>query len=372
MENFSQLISGIAHEFNNLLMIAQGYLDILRMDLTGDEAHTQQVDRALEATHACTDLIKKLIAFSNIPLQKPKLLKFQDMTPLLTKLLQPLAGSTIQFILEVPENLWAVMLDEEQLKISLVNLVKNAVDAMQGEGTVSVKISNITFDGSAEDAAPPGDYVKISVTDNGCGIPSHHIDRVFEPFFTTKNISLDAGLGLCMVQGFVNQSNGYIKVQSEAEKGTEIDIYFPKATDQSEIPSQKVPFRSLYQLHGTETILLVEDQERLRQLTATQLQSLGYQVLQAASTSVALEILQQNPTIHLLLTDIILQGDLSGIELVKQALKQKPDLKIVYMSGYPQQRLQNKYQLDNEKYPILVKPFARLDLALMVHDVLNT
>jgi two-component system cell cycle sensor histidine kinase/response regulator CckA len=221
MESLGQLIGGIAHDFNNLLMIIQGNLDILRVDLSGDEEHTQQIDHALESTHACADLIKRLMVFSKLQLLKPDLLKLQDIIPRVIQLLTSVLGARIQFKCQVSEDIWNVLLDEGQFESALVHLAINARDAMKGNGLITIEVNNIAIEHPATNAndIESGDYVKISIIDTGCGIPAEHIDRVFEPFFTTKEVGKGSGLGLSMVYGIVKQSDGYTRYTSRCEQG---------------------------------------------------------------------------------------------------------------------------------------------------------
>jgi signal transduction histidine kinase len=372
MESLGQLTGGIAHDFNNLLMIIQGTLYLLRLDLTGHEEFTQQIDQALEACHTGADLIKRLMLFSRQQQLHPEILKLQDVLPNIGKLIRPLLGSAITVEINVQDNIWPVLVDERQLESAIVNLAANSRDAMNGKGKLIISTTNVSLTKELLVKhiyrIAPGDYVKISVQDSGSGIAPEHLDHVIEPFFTTKEAGKGTGLGLSMVYGFVKQSEGFISIESTQWQGTEINLYFPKRDAIKPTEIKTIPTK-LTQLHGNEVILIVEDESSLRKLAAKYLESLGYQVIEAEHGAQAVELLNQHP-VHLILTDVIMPGGLTGPELVTQALALKPELKFVFTSGYPKSDLFARH-INIKDHPILTKPFSKLELATLLRQVLD-
>jgi two-component system cell cycle sensor histidine kinase/response regulator CckA len=374
MESLGKLTGGIAHDFNNLLMIIQGNLECLRDDLFDQKNYLQQVEQALDAVQTGATLIKRLMAFSKLQQLQPSLFNLQDVIPEVTKLLRPLLGAAIDIKLHIQEHLHPVCLDQGQFENALINLAINARDAMNGKGSLTIEASHFSVDEAAlikHYNIASGDYIKVAVTDTGCGIASENIERVCEPFFTTKELGKGTGLGLSMVYGFLKQSNAYINIYSELGHGTVINLYLPKAENIS-LPKYKPNSLVIKEWHGTETLLLIEDETSLRKLTANYLEKLGYHVLEAENGEVALEILMKEPNIQLLLTDVIMPKSLTGPELVEKALLYNPHLKIIFMSGYPKNVLLSENRIHNEDYPLLMKPFSRLELATLLRKVLDT
>lgn len=374
MESLGQLTGGIAHDFNNLLMIIQGNLELLKIDLVGDEEHTQQIVQALDALKIGADLIRRLMAFSRQQPLEPDFFDLHEKIPYLVKLLKPLLGSSITIQSHVEKDAWPILVDPGQFESVMVNLAVNARDAMKGNGAFSINVVNLILNETTaanEYHLPAGDYVKISVTDNGCGIPPEILDKVFEPFFTTKEIGKGTGLGLSMVYGFVRQSHGHVTIYSEVGKGTVFNLYLPKALDRHFEQRVETAKKVITELHGTETILLVEDEDNLRKLTAKNLKSLGYKVIEAANSIEAMKIIHKDAkNIHLLMTDVIMPGEM-GTELVKKVSQQYPQIKVIFISGYPGNVLSTEHQIDCNSYPILVKPFSKYDLAALLRKTLR-
>jgi signal transduction histidine kinase len=373
LESISQLAGGIAHDFNNLLMIMQVNAEMLKTKLEKDEEGTAILNKTLSAMSRGVELIKRLMAYSRSQQLQPKLLNLRDLTTNMIKLLKPLLGEAIEITTILPDNVWPVYLDPGQLENALVNLAVNARDAMKRKGCLTIELKNVTLDemiATEKYQIPEGRYVRISISDNGEGIPPRLIDRVFEPFFTTKGVGKGTGLGLSMVYGFIKQSHGHVTIYSELGHGTTVNLFLPKSEiiAESAAVSQEEPVMSL---QGSETILLVEDEATLRTLSADYLIRLGYHVLQAENGNVAVEIFQKEKNIALLLTDIMMPGGILGPELAEWALSRYLGLKVLFVSGYPQNALLGDKTITNQNIPLLVKPYALSELGKMVRSILD-
>src|SRR3984893_14451701 len=371
MEAVGRLSGGVAHDFNNLLGVIIGYGEVIQEGLAPTHPLRGSVDEILKAGHPAASLTRQLLAFSRQQVLDPRVLDLNAVVKDMEKMLKRLIGEDVELKTDLRPALACVKADESQIEQVILNLVINARDAMPHGGNLTVATSNFHMDENFVRRYPypvnVGNYILLSVSDSGIGMDPATKARIFEPFFTTKEKGKGTGLGLSMVYGIVKQSNGYIDVSSEVGIGTSFEIYLPKVDDAIDIATTSVTSGSL---HGSETILLVEDDPSLRVLAAHTLESFGYKVLEANSGAEALEICRQHEgQIHLLLTDVVMPG-MSGRVLAEQLLTQRPQLKVIYMSGYTGQTVGAHGVLAEGSY-FLPKPFTREALARKIREVLD-
>ncbi len=370
MDSLGQLVSGVVHDFNNLLMIIQSCLE----SITFHEREQEKMTRVREVIASGKELINHLLMFSRSHPSSLVILDLHQTIPHTLKLVKPLLGARIDIVVDLFPFVWPIRVDHNHFESALINLIINARDAMQNKGQIKLEASNLALtevpvDIKAKFNIGPGDYVKVSVSDTGCGIHPDHLDRVFEPFFTTKEIGKGTGLGLSMVYGLVKQSKGYLSVDSKKEQGTAITLYFPKVPE--EISTVFLEKEVLVKDSNQNLrILLAEDEEELGQIIGGYLKDLGYLVLRATNGKEALKLIKEN-NIHLILTDMIMDKDITGAELVEQALDYNKNLKYILMSGYSQKILINEGYIKNVDIPVLIKPFSKMALAEMLQKVLG-
>lgn len=368
MEAVGQLTGGVAHDFNNLLAILMMDLEMLA-DLTEDDSESAElVAEALEVTRTGADLTQRLLAFSRRQNLNPSQLNINELVLSIIDLLRRTLGEVIRIDTLGPQNLWPVMVDQGQLESTLVNLAINARDAMPEGGKLTVKSENLTID---EDDVPEfgelpaGDYVRLSFSDTGIGMAEDVMRHAFEPFFTTKEERRGTGLGLSMVYGFVKQSGGNVTIYSDLGAGTTINLYFPRVMDTGRTETRK--YRSAKLPSGTEHVLVVEDEYRLRERTAASLRALGYRVTTATDGTDALKILAADVAPDMVLTDVVMPG-LDGPGLVRTLSELHPSLKIMLMTGYAEasRLLQDAI---GSGAPLIHKPFTREQLAVAVRKL---
>jgi len=291
----------------------------------------------------------------------------QGMRELLVRTL----GEDIDISFSFASDQWLATVDQSQFEAAILNLAVNARDAMAGGGRLTIETANVDID-DVEVAQRlevlPGHYVLVAVSDDGDGMTEEVRRHAFEPFYTTKDVGKGSGLGLSMVYGFIKQSGGHVTLYSEVGQGTTIKIYLPRADDATPTPAQAAPATAAVQ--GAETILLVEDDERVRGYVAEQLRELGYRVVQAANGPEALLALEHSPDVALLFTDVVMPGGLNGRQLADEALRRRPDLKILFTTGYTQNAIVHHGRLD-PGVELLGKPFTRVALARKVRAVLG-
>jgi len=334
MEAIGRLAGGVAHDFNNLLMAIQGYAELLVQTLPEGDERRQDAEEILKAAERAAGLTKQLLAFSRRQVITQQAVALDQLVDSTRNMLQRLIGEDIQLVTHVWPGLTPVLADRTQLEQILINLIVNARDAMPAGGTISIELRNIELDSVGVVAHPglqPDDYVEMAVSDTGTGMDAATAAHIFEPFFTTKEGGKGTGLGLATVYGIVQQSGGAIEVQSQIGHGTTFYIYLPCATDLGK-PAAPRPVKPATK--GSETILLVEDDDRVRGLIANMLKKNGYNVLLASAGDQALEIAAryQGP-IHLLLTDVVMPG-MSGRVLSERLLLARSGTRVLYMSGY--------------------------------------
>ncbi len=369
MEAVGRLAGGIAHDFNNMLGVITGYGDLLQLKLSPEDPLQRYAQAIGKAGHSAAALTRQLLGFSRKQVIDPVVLDLNVTVGEMDLMLRRLIGEDIEvtFIPGIDSAL--VKIDPGQVEQILMNLAVNARDAMPRGGKLNIDIANIELDETyARQVAyvTPGSYVMVSVSDTGCGMDKQTQAHIFEPFFTTKDTGKGTGLGLSTVYGIVKQNEGYIQVYSEPERGTTFKIYFPRVF---EAVSARQPAQSSHLPTGEEVILLVEDEEALRELARTCLESYGYKVLEAADATAATELARHSEKLDLLLTDVVMPGQ-SGRSLADQLLKLRPGVKVLYMSGYTGDLVTQHGALDPGTL-LLEKPFTLHSLLIKVRQALH-
>jgi two-component system, cell cycle sensor histidine kinase and response regulator CckA len=372
MEAIGQLAGGIAHDFNNLLTTVLGYSNMALNRLSPHEPIREEIEEIQKAGERAANLTRQLLAFSRKQLFEPKVLDVNARIVDSTRMLARLIGERVRLVTQLDPSIGSVRADPGQIEQVLVNLVVNARDAMPDGGTLTIRTRNADVDlGSARRhfGAPPGAYVVLSVADTGVGIDPDTQKRIFEPFFTTKEKPHGTGLGLATVYGIVRQSGGQVYVSSEPGHGASFLIYLPRVDEAvSPEPALDAP---LGPAHGSETILLVEDEDPVRELTRRCLEQRGYAVLQAASAEEAMDLVSDHAgRLDLLLTDVVMPGA-SGPDLARRLTTQRPDLQVLFVSGYPDDSPGSAGLLEPGA-AFLQKPFTADTLARKVRDVLDS
>ena len=373
MEAIGRLAGGIAHDFNNLLMVISGYSEFLLERLGPDPALRGPAKEISSAAERATSLTRQLLAFSRKQMLTPKVLDLNAVITENLKMLTRLIGEDIDLVMIPGSELGAVKADPGQIEQVILNLAVNARDAMPQGGKLTMETANVTLDEAyARLHAPvrPGDYTMLAITDTGVGMDGETQSRIFEPFFTTKGLK-GTGLGLSTVYGIVKQSGGYIWVYSEPGKGTSFKIYMPHVTaDEVAAVEQLAPPAPAPIEASRETILVVEDEANLRRLTRQFLENQGYIVVEAADGAAAVQIcVAHQGTIHLLLTDVIMPG-MNGRELAQRVSEIRPNMKVLYMSGYTENAIGHNGTLD-AGITLLQKPFTLHALKAKVREVLD-
>ncbi len=378
MDAVGQLTGGVAHDFNNLLTIIIGNLDNAKRTIDNwqdgaKERLRRAIDMALVGANRAAVLTGHLLAFSRRQPLEPKLLDVNRLLSHLSAFLKPSLGEAVQLEVVGAGGVWPVEADAVQLETAILNLTVNARDAMPQGGRLTIEASNVLLDESycAENAeVRPGQYVLIAVTDEGIGMGKEVATRAFEPFFTTKEAGQGTGLGLSQVYGYVKQSGGHVKIYSEPGHGTTVRVYLPRARDDKKKGGEiALPRSTPPAAYGKETILVVEDDADVRAFICATLEELKYTVLQAHDAASALQVLERESKIDLLLTDVILPGP-NGRELASAALAQRPGLKVLFMTGYSRNAIVHQGRLD-EGVQLIQKPLTQDSLAAKVRAVLD-
>ena len=371
MEAIGRLAGGVAHDFNNLLGVILGNSELLLQDESLDKRLSERIQEIKMAGDEATSVTRQSLAFSRQQVFEPQILDLnlvrQDLQPLLARIIR----ESIHFEMELGKQAGSIRIDRSQLAQVILNLVANARDAMTARGRLKIETSKIELGESYAHEhvdVRPGSYVQLSVTDTGSGMDRETVSRIFEPFFTTKAKGRGSGLGLAAVYGIVRQSGGHIWVYSEPGLGTTFKIYFPGVTRPSESLPRAAPAVSLST--AAETILLVEDSRLLAKVTRDFLQGDGYQVLMASNPREAIGIAENHHApIHLLLTDVVMP-DMNGRELAECLLAKRPEMKVLYMSGYTNGIL-SEHAFRAEDSAFIEKPFSHDALSRKVRQTLN-
>ncbi len=372
MEAVGQLAGGVAHDFNNILTIIKGYSQLSLSELKEDDPLRENVEGIQKATERASSLIRKILAFSRRQVMEMRVLHLNNILMELDKLLRRIIGEDIDLVTVLAEDLGLVKVDPGQIEQVILNLAVNAKDAMPDGGKLTIETANIELDEAyarSHIAVTPGPYVMLSVSDTGVGMSPGVRERIFEPFYTTKEKGKGTGLGLSTVYGIVKQSGGNIWVYSEPGQGTTFKIYLPRVGELTEEISGKIVKEELPR--GSETILVVEDEEELRKLAVRILEKQGYKVLEASQGQEALLICEKHgQPIHLLVTDVIMPG-MSGRELSERLLSLHPEIKILYISGHTNGAIIHHGVLE-PGVNLLQKPFTPDALARKVREVLES
>ena len=371
MEAVGQLAGGVAHDFNNLLMVINGFAQLILDSATDPEKITQYATQISEAGTKAASVTKQLLAFSRSQMQDLKVLDLNVLISDLGKMLPRFLGEDVEMVVAASNEACRVHADQAQIEQVIMNLVLNARDAMPNGGRVTIAAERVHLDhayfSSRDVRMTPGHYVMLSVTDTGCGMDAATKARVFEPFFTTKERDKGTGLGLATVYGIVKQSAGLVWVYSEVNQGTAFKVYLPEAQGQVSVANKPIVVES--DLAGTETILIVEDEKGIRDVTYGYLRAKGYQVLQAANPEEALRILSEvTEPIHLMLTDMIMPGG-NGPELAATVRNMGRRLPVIFMSGYADRSIDPE-SLGSDSI-FLQKPFSLPTLARAVRTALE-
>jgi PAS domain S-box-containing protein len=372
METVGQLTGGIAHDFNNLLTIIFGNLEFLRRDAKPNTKAERQLSAMRYAAERGRNLTSQLLAFSRRQLLMPKTLDINQLIENFLPLVRRAVGESINVNAVLAPEPAICDVDSAQLEAALLNLAINARDACVDGGTLTIAVSRIQYAAALlerQSDAKAGPWILITVRDSGSGISPDILARVFEPFFTTKQPGQGSGLGLSQVYGFVRQSDGYITVDSELGQGTEFAIYLPFSEKAlSPVQSNTAP-QPAAAAPSAKTILLVEDDSALQALSTEMLLDLGYSVITASDAAGALEILKRDPAVDLVFSDVIMPGGKSGINLAADAVKLRPDLKVLLTSGYTGESL-NRHNAADISLPFIAKPFTQMELASQLQRLL--
>ncbi len=372
MEAVGRLAGGIAHDFNNILMVISGYCEFLLQRVGPDPQLREPPQEIANAANRATSLTRQLLAFSREQMLTPKVLDLNAIVTENFRMLNRVIGEDVELLMVPGADLGMVKADPNQIEQVIMNLAVNARDAMPHGGKLTIETSNISLDETDAQllgALKPGEYVMLCVSDTGTGMDFETQTHIFEPFFTTKGPK-GTGLGLSTVYGIVKQSDGYIWVYSEPGKGTSFKIYLPRLTGTGEAVVVHPPIAAATVQRGNETILLVEDEPNLRNMGRLYLESEGYTVLEASDGAAAIQLANAHPgPIHLLLTDVIMPG-MHGHELANHILARRPEMKVLYMSGYTENAIGHKGTLD-AGITLLQKPFPLPTLKATVRKVLD-
>jgi signal transduction histidine kinase/CheY-like chemotaxis protein len=370
MEAIGQLTGGVAHDFNNILTVITGTIEILG-EAVKDRPHLAQITDLISAAAARgADLTRHLLAFARRQPLQPRNTDVNALVIAAARLLRPTLGEQIEIESMLAHDSAPALIDPSQLSTAILNLALNARDAMPDGGKLTLETRNVVLDenyASMNREVKPGNYVMIAVSDTGAGIPGRLLDKVFEPFFTTKEVGKGSGLGLSMVYGFVKQSNGHIKIYSEEGHGTTVKLYLPEAAGLPDALAAETGISGGE--HGDESILIVEDDALVREYVVTQINRFGYHTLAAGNAAEALAIIDGHERIDLLFTDVIIPGGLNGRQLATEALKRRPGLKVLYTSGYTENAIVHHGRLDAGVL-LLPKPYLSSDLARMIRTAL--
>ena len=372
LEALGQLTGGMAHDFNNLLGIVIGNLDLLRSGPKDDAETAELRDEALEAALRGADLIRRLLAFARRQPLRPQRIAINDLVAGIVNLLSRTLGEQIEIRLQLAADLWQTVIDPAQLEAAITNLATNARDAMPKGGRLTIATGNRQLDehyAAQHVGVTAGDHVVIEVTDTGTGMSPQTLSRAFEPFFTTKEHGKGTGLGLSMVFGFMKQSGGHINLYSEPGKGTTFRLYLRRAEGDTATDTAAAIVQPALR-RGGETIVLAEDNEKMRNVVAKQLRDLGYRVLEAGDAGHALDLLARAQPIQLLFTDIVMPGGMDGMDLASAAIARYPDLKVLLTSGFPEARL-DRAELPVRHMLLLSKPYRKQELARALREVLD-
>ncbi|HOV85679.1 MAG TPA: response regulator [Syntrophobacteraceae bacterium] len=368
LESVGRLAGGVAHDFNNMLGIILGYGDILMQKLHPGDPLRDDVKKIVEAGKRSASLTRRLLAFSRKQTLQPEVLNLNSVLRNLEKMLRRLIGEDIDLKLTLADDLAHVLIDPGQFDQVIMNLAVNARDAMPTGGKLTIETANVAIEEQIQTAVPPGQYVMISVTDSGCGMDETVLPHIFEPFFTTKEKEKGTGLGLSTVYGIVKQSGGHIRAYSGPGQGSTFKIFLPPTHVKPQV--EKISLQERRQIGGGKRVLVVEDEESMRELLRTILSRLGFEVFVAANGGEALlRVEEQGLEPDLVLTDVVMPG-MSGAVLAERLRRSQPDLKVLFMSGYTDDAIVH-HRMSDHGTPFIQKPFSIDDIAEKIRRVLQ-
>jgi PAS domain S-box-containing protein len=375
METVGQLTGGVAHDFNNLLQIIAGNLDLLLRTLPDDAPRQRRAaESAMSGAKRAATLTERLLAFSRRQPLSPKPLNANRLISDMSDLLHRSLGETVEVEVVLSPSLWRAEIDPNALENAILNLALNARDAMPDGGKLTIETANTHLDRDYVAQHPEltaGQYVSISVSDTGHGMAPEVVERVFEPFFTTKEVGKGTGLGLSQVYGFVKQSGGHVKLYSEQGQGTTVRLYLPRLTGDRAVEDAEASPPPVPERAGQETILVCEDDPDVRAFSAEVLRELGYTVREAVDGPSALRLLErEDGRVDLLFTDVVLPGGMTGSVLAEQARRKRPEVKVLFTTGYARNAIVHHGRLD-PGVELITKPFSYTDLAGRIRDLLD-
>ena len=373
MEAVGRLTGGLAHDFNNLLTVVMGNIEAMQRKVKdgGDEKVRNYAEFAMQGAKRAAALTKRLLAFSRGQPLEPEAVNANELVSSMTELFARTLGEKVSLKTAIVENLWIVEADPNQLEASLLNLVVNARDAMPKGGSLTIETANVKLDqvyAAKHEGVVPGEYVGITVSDTGVGMDAQTLARVFEPFFTTKPAGEGTGLGLSQLYGFVKSSGGHVSINSIVGSGTKVTIYLPRYV--GEAADLKTARKSQTKEDDLNTVLIVEDDDDVRQYTVSLFRELGYGVLEAADGTAALRVLEMRPEVRFMFTDVGLPGDYNGKELADEARRRRPYLRVLYTTGYARTDILRQGRLDANAQ-VVNKPFTFDELSTKVRAVFD-
>ncbi|RME68826.1 MAG: PAS domain S-box protein, partial [Nitrospirae bacterium] len=373
LESIGRLAGGVAHDFNNMLNVIIGYAEMGLNKVAKDSPLHKYLTNILTAARKSAETTNRLLGFARKQMISPKVLDLNRTIENMLDMLKRLIGENIELLWAPGLNLWKVKMDPDQVSQILVNLLVNAKDAIEGQGKVIIETENVKIDEQycqTHAEAFPGKFVRLSVTDTGCGMPEEVLEHIFEPFFTTKDVGKGTGLGLATVYGIVKQNNGFVNVYSEVGKGTTFKIYLPKYGNDTEEEEETLQRPYTVPYGKGETVLVVEDEPDVLGITKDMLEAINYKVITAKKPSEALKLLEEHKgALDLVLTDVVMP-EMSGKELLLKLRERFPDLKALFMSGYTENAIIHNGVLDRGE-KLIQKPFTLRELATKVRQVLE-
>ncbi len=370
MEAVGQLTGGVAHDFNNLLTVLLGNLQMLQVGFAQDAELREIADTALDAATRGAQLTQRLLAFSRRRLSQPELVDVRGVIDGMRPLLHQTLGESIEVELRIGADSWPTLTDPTELESALLNLAINARDAMPSGGQLTLETGAMHSDGRRTRSGQrlDGEFVTVSVSDTGEGIPAKILDRVFEPFYSTKEVGKGSGLGLSMVYGFVQRSGGRLDIESDPS-GTVVTLYLSRAHERRAVPRDGATVDAELPT-GSETVLVVEDQPLLLRTVSRMLERLGYRVLQAENAAAALTLLDSHPNVDLLLTDIVMPGGMNGVDLSRELAALRPEIKVLYTTGYADHAGMSPAD-EHAGLDLLRKPYEKEELAARIRSILD-
>lgn len=360
MEAIGHLTGGIAHDFNNLLMIVSGQAQLMRMRAK-DPKDVRALDAIEQASHSGANLTRQLLTFARRQRLNRVAVDVVDRLTGMRDLLTSSVGGAVNLVIGAPIDLWPVETDVGELELALVNIAVNARDAMPSGGVLRVDARNIALDGG--EVPLTGDFVALSLTDTGTGIAPDVMSKIFEPFFTTKEVGKGTGLGLSQVYGFAHQNGGDVQIRSALGSGTTVTIYLPRSQSQPVAANDIMPSQD--KIGGTGTVLLVEDNMQVGEVSTMLLENLGYRVLRAESPAGAIELLSREPDVQMVLSDIVMPGDMDGLSLARELRQIYPALPVLLATGYS-----SAAERVGSEFPIIRKPYDNITLGMAVKNLI--